>query len=59
MTPRTINTREDAQNYAKEWSMWISEVSISYGELYEWQQIFEELAERFDLVDEFKENAII
>lgn len=31
----------------------------SYGELVEYQAYFEELAKKFDLVEEFKENGII
>jgi hypothetical protein len=32
---------------------------LSYGELAEWQAYFSELADKFDLVEEFKENGII
>ena len=59
MEKRTINTRDEAIQYAKDWQQWISEVSISYAELAEWGAIFEELATRFDLTEEFKENCII
>ena len=59
MEKRIITTREDAQQYAKDWSMWVSEESISYAELAEWQNIFRNFAERFDLMEEFKENGII
>ena len=59
MKPRTITTRDQAEQYAKDWQQWISNESISYGELAEWTAIFEELAQRFDLTEVFKENGII
>lgn len=59
MEKREINTREEAQDYAQEWQQWAGEESLSYGELAEWGAIFEELAERFDLKEEFMENGII
>jgi hypothetical protein len=55
----TVTTREQAQTVAIEWQAWMSENSLSYGELADWQGYFEELAERFDLVEEFRENGII
>jgi hypothetical protein len=59
MEKRKINTQEDAREYAIDWQNWISEQNLSYGELIEWSEIFEELAERFDLREEFEENSII
>ena len=59
MKPRTITTQEEARDYAIEWQQWASGQNLSYGELAEWQGIFTELATRFDLMEEFKENAII
>lgn len=59
MDKRNITTAEEARDYAIEWQQWASEQSLSYGELAEWQEIFEELADRFDLHDEFSENGII
>lgn len=59
MMKRNITNREDAIEYAKDWQMWLSEVSISYAELAEWGAIFEELAQRYELTKEFKENGII
>ncbi len=57
---QTIKTQEEARDYAIEWQRWVGEEqSISYGELAEWGAIFEELAERFDLKEEFHENGII
>ena len=54
----TIGTEEEARQLAIEWQHWQSEQSLSYGELVEWQVYFEALAKKFDLVEEFKENAI-
>ena len=56
---RTIFTREEARQYAMDWQSWVSNKNLSYGELAEWQAIFRELAERFDLTEEFDENGII
>ncbi len=56
---KTINTQDEAREYAKDWQTWQSEQSLSYGELAEWQDVFTKLADRFDLVEEFKENGII
>lgn len=52
-------TQEEARRYAIEWQAWQAEQSLSYGELIEWQDYFIQLANRFDLTDEFKENGII
>jgi hypothetical protein len=56
---RTIFTAEEARDYAIDWQAWMSNQNLSYGEIAEWQMIFRELAERFDLEEEFKENGII
>lgn len=52
-------TKENARQYAKDWQVWVSEQSLSYGELLEWQDYFVKLGERFALTDEFIENGII
>jgi hypothetical protein len=54
-----VTTREQAQTVAIEWQAWMSENSLSFGELAEWQSYFEELGERFNLTDEFRENGIV
>ena len=56
---REINTKEEARQYAIDWQNWSSEVSGSYAECAEWHNIFQTLAEKFDLQEEFKENGII
>lgn len=59
MEKRIINTEDEAREYAIEWQKWVAEQNLSYGELVEWSAIFEELADKFDLREEFIENAII
>lgn len=61
-----INTREEAEQFAIDWQQWVAEQNqtdeeptLYQSDLLEWQNVFEELAERFDLVDEFQENGII
>lgn len=54
-----IETQDQAREFAIDWQTWQAEQSLSYGEMAEWAAFFEELAERFDLTDEFKENGII
>lgn len=55
----TIKTQQEATQYAIDWQQWASTQSLSYGELSEWSAIFTELANKFDLVGEFKENGIL
>lgn len=62
MTPQAIaqaKTPGEATQAAIDWQNWQSEQSLSYGELAEWQGVFEALAEKFDLTEEFTENGII
>lgn len=54
-----IETQDQAREFAIDWQTWQAEQSLSYGEMAEWAAFFEELAERFDLTEEFKENGII
>lgn len=59
MEKQNPKTQDEARQYAIEWQRWAGEQSLSYGELAEWGAIFTELANKFDLVDEFTENGII
>lgn len=59
MKQKEIKTQDEAREYAIEWQKWAGEQNLSYSELIEWQEYFKELAEKFDLIDEFKENMII
>ena len=56
-----IKTKEEARQYAIDWQnkMFGEGVSVSYGELSEQQAELTTLAEKFDLLEEFKENGII
>lgn len=54
-----IKTKEEARDFAIKWQSWVSKQSLSYGEMAEWAEYFRELAEKFDLTEEFKENCII
>ena len=54
-----ITTAEEARQEAIDWQNWMSENNVSYGELSSWSGYFTTLANKFDLIDEFKENGII
>ena len=56
---KKINTREEARQFAIDWQKWSSEQALSYSELAEWGDIFEKLAVKYNLAEEFKENGII
>lgn len=54
-----FKTAEDARLEAIDWQVSCQDKQYSYDELLEWQEHFTELAKKFDLTDEFKENGII
>jgi hypothetical protein len=54
-----ITTKEQARDYAIEWQQWAGDIDLSYMEIVEWSIFFEDLAQRFGLIEEFKENGII
>lgn len=63
---RYLATQEDARQYAIEWQQWVSEQNeigeektLYTTDLVEWTERFTAIAEKFDLVEEFKENGII
>jgi len=56
---KDIHNVNDARNYAIDWQNWASNQSLSYGELFGFQNIFRKLGKRFGLTHEFKENGII
>lgn len=56
---RTVTTAEEARQLAIDWQNWQADQALSYGEMAEWQDYFKTLADQFDLVEEFQENAII
>ena len=59
MQKKNIKTKEEARNYAIEWQSWQSNQNMSYVDLIEWRYYFADLADKFHLVREFKENGII
>jgi len=57
---KKITNAEDATQFAIDWQKWVCEVqNLSYGELAEWSVVFETLADKFDLREEFSTNGII
>jgi hypothetical protein len=55
-----VTSAEQARDLAIEYSNWVGDQSLSYGELIYYTNYFEALAEKYPtLVDEFKENIII
>ena len=66
MKKQNPKTKDEAVQYAIEWQQWASEQntkenpqSLYMSELVEWQSHFNQLAHKFHLVREFKENGII
>jgi hypothetical protein len=57
--PDDIKTAGEAQSLAIDWQTWVSEQSLSYGELIDYREYFSELGEQFGLLAEFTENNII
>jgi hypothetical protein len=51
--------KSEARQQAIDWQVWQATQALSYGELFEWTLHFQDVAEEFDLVAEFKENGII
>jgi hypothetical protein len=55
-----IQTAEEARQIAVDWQVWQSEQSMSWGEVAEWEQYFQQLVGKFpELADEFAENGIL
>ena len=54
-----IKTEDQARQLAIDFQNYAGDEQLSYGDLVEYQRYFQELADRFELVDEFKENGII
>lgn len=58
--PIDCTTADQARDHAINWSHWMNDQNLSWGEMADWAHHFEELVERFpELADEFKENGII
>jgi len=54
-----IKTKEQARQYGIDFQNWVSDKNLSYGEIFHFQNKLQKIAEKFDLVEEFKENGII
>jgi hypothetical protein len=54
-----FKTKDDAIQEAMDWQNWQAGQNLSIGELSEWQSYFENIADKFNLLDEFQENGII
>ena len=54
-----VTTEDQARQLAIDWQNWASELSLSYNELIHYQNYFEQVAKKFNLTDEFKENGIL
>lgn len=59
MRKSPIKSKDQAEQKAIDWQVWMSEQNLSYSELSEWQYYFEQLANKFNLTEEFRENGII
>lgn len=59
MPKKEIKTQDEARQYAIDWQKWASEQSLSYKDLAEWNAYFLDLAQKFNLTEEFEENGII
>lgn len=55
----TVKDADTARTLAIDWQTWQGTESMSYGELAEYQGYFAELAQKFELAEEFQENGII
>jgi len=54
-----VKTKDEARTMAIDFQNWASEQNLSYSEISNYQNYFEELGKKFKLTEEFKENAII
>ena len=54
-----VKNKGEARQIAIDWQNWASNKDLSYGELIHFQNKLSKMAEKFDLVEEFKENGII
>lgn len=54
-----ITTADQAREVGIDYQTYAAEASLSYGELVYYTNMLEDLAKRFDLLDEFRENGVI
>ena len=56
---KQARNRSEATEYAIEWQNWVVEQNLSYGEMADWNLVFEGLALKYGLKDELIANGII
>jgi len=56
---KNIKTKFQAQEIAINWQMWQSAQILSYKDCISWAEYFREIGKKFNLIKEFKENAIL
>jgi hypothetical protein len=54
-----ITTADGARAFAVDWQVWQAGEAMTWSEVAQWQADFTELANKFDLTEEFQENGII
>lgn len=54
-----ITTEEQARELAIDWQTTWQDIEYSYSELIEWADYFTQVADKFKLHEEFRENGII
>lgn len=59
MIDKFPKTKEEARQKAIDWQKSVSVKNYSYGDMIEWDNYFNIIARKFNLVREFKENGII
>jgi hypothetical protein len=59
MQKKKITTKDQSRQFAIDWQAWQATQALSHQDLADWQAYFADLAARFDLADEFKENGIV
>lgn len=54
-----VKSADEARNIAIDWSNKNGDEPMSWADTVEWMDYFDELAHKFNLTDEFKENGLI
>lgn len=54
-----VKSADEARQLAMRWQSKLPDTTMSWGEVAEWGLYFTELGERFNLMEEFKENGIL
>lgn len=54
----SVPSREHAHSLAVEWQDWQSKQNLSWFDVMQWGDFFTEVGQKFDLLNEFKENGI-